>query len=145
VHLRDSLKTERVLNPEGCKIGVNQKVKVTDRNKRITIINDLCSKDDFLIELLADKENIDKQLACFANVPFMHNTFKEVQQSIKDDTSRFRSDLKRIKNLIKECKRFDFKESNSAWKKAAASLKALLHLKSQYKIKLELYSKCTEE
>lgn len=76
------------------------KVSVSDRNKREAFLADLDGKDKFLNELLMEKEELDKGLVSYAQLHYVHKTFKQVKTALKLDGKRFKRDKHNLKAIL---------------------------------------------
>ena len=89
VNVRDDFQTDLAKKmPDLCKIikdiqedpeKVESKIAIIDRSKREALLADLIQKDTFLIDLLKEKEGLDKELATSAQLNFVHRTFVQVK------------------------------------------------------------------
>lgn len=74
--------------------------RYAEKEKNLTMINDIQSTSEYILELIIDKESLEEQLAAFGSIHyiyvrvllfiyFLQKTFKEVQEDIKLDIKKY--------------------------------------------------------
>ena len=114
------------------------RVTVQDRTKRGTLIDDLQSKQSYLIDQYSEKEAHEKTLAWIGAVQFIHKTYAEAHQELRADARQYKRDLHRTKEILDEmtgvfeskCHYSDIKEFD----RAKANFEGLLALKEQFQL-----------
>ncbi|CDW82160.1 UNKNOWN [Stylonychia lemnae] len=84
--------------------------KFEERDKKDTMMKDLEKKQEYILELLVQKESLEEQLAPFGNIHYIYKTFKEVQEDIKQNVKKYRREKNQIFKYLNQLV-LDFEEN----------------------------------